>query len=142
VLGGERNDGEKRSSRQDDVEHLGATPCMEFARGSCAGEQAHDQPNIVTCDVDQIALVDVRAAAQPGASHATTRAMAAANASPRGQRYAILSSPLADLTGFLLTVVCRGSNCGGERCDALSALAACNAPTMTVGEVPPLRSGL
>ena len=45
---------------------------MELVRGSGSGEQAHDQPEIVTCDVDQIALVDVGAAAQPGASHATT----------------------------------------------------------------------
>lgn len=72
MLVGERNDGEKRSIRQDDVEQIGGPPCMELARGSGSGEQAHDQPEIVTCDVDQIALVDVGAAAQPGASHATT----------------------------------------------------------------------
>jgi hypothetical protein len=36
---------------------------MELARGSGSGELAHDQPEIATCDVDRIALVDVRAAA-------------------------------------------------------------------------------
>ena len=61
--------------------------------------------------------------------------MAAANASARGQRHAILRSPLAELTGFVLIVDCRGAQCGGERSYALTALAACYAPRMTVGEV-------
>jgi len=45
--------------------------------------------------------------------------MAAANASARGQRRAILASPLGELTGFVLTVDCRGPQCGGERSYAL-----------------------
>ena len=61
--------------------------------------------------------------------------MAAANASPRGQRHAILASPLAELTGFVLSVGFYGPGCGGERSYALTALAACYAPTMTVSEV-------
>jgi len=48
--------------------------------------------------------------------------MAAANASARGQRHAILRSPLAELTGFVLIVDCRGGQCGGERC----RVASCN----------------
>ena len=32
---------------------------MELARGSGSDHQAHDRPEIVACDVDQIALVDV-----------------------------------------------------------------------------------
>ena len=61
--------------------------------------------------------------------------MAAANASARGQRHAILRSPLVELSGFVLIVDCRGAKCGGERSYALTALAACYAPRMTVGEV-------
>ena len=61
--------------------------------------------------------------------------MAAANASARGQRHAILARPLAELTGFVLVVDCHGPKCGGERSYALTALAACYAPRMTVGEV-------
>jgi len=47
--------------------------------------------------------------------------MAAANATARGQRHAILRSPLAELTGFVLIVDCRGGQCGGERSYALTA---------------------
>jgi hypothetical protein len=60
--------------------------------------------------------------------------MAAANASARGQRHAILASPLGELTGFVLTVDCRGAQCGGERSYAIAALAACYRPGMTVRE--------
>ena len=41
--------------------------------------------------------------------------MAAANASARGQRVAILTSPLHELTGFYLAVDCRSADCRGER---------------------------
>jgi hypothetical protein len=61
--------------------------------------------------------------------------MAAANASARGQRHAILASPLAELTGFVLTVDCRGAQCGGERTYAVIALAACYSSGVTVGDV-------
>jgi hypothetical protein len=61
--------------------------------------------------------------------------MAAANASARGQRTAILASPLAELTGFALVVDCRGARCGGERSYAITALAACYGPAVTVGNV-------
>jgi hypothetical protein len=59
--------------------------------------------------------------------------MPAANASTRGQRIAILASPLTELTGFALTVDCRGPRCAGERTYALAALAACHTPSMTGG---------
>ena len=49
--------------------------------------------------------------------------MAAANASPRGQRVAILASPLSELTGFMLAVDCQSGVCGGERTFAVSDLA-------------------
>src|SRR5262245_34181404 len=50
--------------------------------------------------------------------------LAAANASPRAQRHAILESPLTELTGFYLTVDCRSTSCGGERQFAIAELAA------------------
>jgi len=49
--------------------------------------------------------------------------MAAANASARGQRAAILASPLRQLTGFYLAVDCRTAGCGGERSFAIAELA-------------------
>jgi hypothetical protein len=61
--------------------------------------------------------------------------MAAANASARGQRHAILASPLAELTGFVLIADCRGANCGGERSYEVTALAACYSPGVTVGDI-------
>ena len=60
--------------------------------------------------------------------------MAAANASARGQRAAILASPLHQLTGFYLTVDCRSTSCGGERTFAISDLAVFY-KDRTVGEV-------
>jgi hypothetical protein len=60
--------------------------------------------------------------------------MAAANASARGQRLAILASPLHQLTGFYLSVDCRSTNCGGERAFAISDLASFY-KGRTVGEV-------
>ena len=41
--------------------------------------------------------------------------MATANASTRGQRGAILDSPLTELTGFILAVDYQSAGCGGER---------------------------
>ena len=61
--------------------------------------------------------------------------MAAANASARGQRHAILASPLAELTGFDLVVDCGGAGCGGERSYAITALGACYGERVTVGDV-------
>jgi hypothetical protein len=61
--------------------------------------------------------------------------MAAANASARGQRHAILASPLGELTGFVLVVDCRGAQCGGERSYAITALGACYGERVTVGDV-------
>ena len=49
--------------------------------------------------------------------------MAAANASARGQRAAILASPLSELSGFCLAVDCLTPGCGGERTFAMSDLA-------------------
>src|SRR5689334_1522831 len=50
--------------------------------------------------------------------------MAAANASAGGQRAAIMSSPLHQLTGFYLAVDCGSADCGGERSFAITELAA------------------
>ena len=61
--------------------------------------------------------------------------MAAANALPRGQRVAILASPLSELTGFMLSVDCRSGGCGGERTFAVSDLASFYGASRTVGEV-------
>src|ERR1700722_7978189 len=60
--------------------------------------------------------------------------VAGANASARGQRHAILASPLGELTGFVLVVDCGGAQCAGERSYALTALAACYEPGVTVGK--------
>jgi hypothetical protein len=49
--------------------------------------------------------------------------MAAANASPRGQRTAIRARKLGDLTGFCLVVDCLGPACQRERTLAISELA-------------------
>jgi hypothetical protein len=61
--------------------------------------------------------------------------MAAANASARGQRTAILSSPLRELTGFCLAVDCLTPGCRGERVYSITALAACYDGKATVGGV-------
>ena len=61
--------------------------------------------------------------------------MAAANASARGQRLAILASPLRELTGFALAVDCGDPGCGGERAYAVTALAACYGGDRTVSQV-------
>jgi hypothetical protein len=59
--------------------------------------------------------------------------MAAANASARGQRAAILASPLHELTGFYLAVDCLTSDCARERTFAVAELA--YGSQRTVGEV-------
>ena len=61
--------------------------------------------------------------------------MAAANACTRGQRHAILASPLAGLTGFALAVDYLGRGRAGERTYAITALAPCYGGGVTVGEV-------
>ena len=48
--------------------------------------------------------------------------MAAANASARGQRSAIMSSSLRKFSGFYLTVDCRSAGCHGERQFAIAEL--------------------
>jgi len=61
--------------------------------------------------------------------------MAVANASARGQRSAILASPLHELTGFCLAVDCLAAGCGGERTFAVAELASFYGREWTVGEV-------
>jgi hypothetical protein len=61
--------------------------------------------------------------------------MAAANASARGQRAAILTSPLRELTGFALAVDCLAPRCGGERAFSMADLATFYGADRTVGEV-------
>jgi hypothetical protein len=61
--------------------------------------------------------------------------MASANVSARGQRAAILASPLSDLTGFLLAVDCPAPGCGGERTYAVSDLAVFYGNACTVGDM-------
>jgi hypothetical protein len=62
-------------------------------------------------------------------------AMAAANASARGQRAAILASPLHELTGFYLTADCLTSGCNGARTFAIAELASFYGRDATVGAV-------
>jgi hypothetical protein len=61
--------------------------------------------------------------------------MAAANASDRGQRAAILASPLHELTGFYLAVDCLAPRCSGERTFAVAELASFYGRDSTVGLV-------
>jgi hypothetical protein len=61
--------------------------------------------------------------------------MAAANASARGQRAAILASPLHELTGFYLAVDCLATGCNGERSFAVTELASFYGRDSTVGQV-------
>ena len=61
--------------------------------------------------------------------------MAAANASPRGQRVAIFASTLSELSGFCLVVDCLTPGCGGERTFAMSDLAGIYGVGRTVGDV-------
>ena len=59
----------------------------------------------------------------------------AASASARGQRAAILASPLHELTGFCLAVDCLASGCDGERTYAVASLASFYGRDMSVGDV-------
>ena len=61
--------------------------------------------------------------------------MAATNASPRGQRAAILASKLGDLTGFCLAVDCLRPQCRRERTFAAAELAEFYGGDRTVSEV-------
>src|SRR3984957_17404964 len=61
--------------------------------------------------------------------------MAAANASARGQRAAILASPLHELTGFYLSVDCLAPRCNGERPFAVAELAPFYGRDSTVGQL-------
>ena len=69
----ERDDDEDERivRRQDDGEsHISGG--RGLARGAVAGQEAHDQPNVVAGDVQEVAFLDVRPAAQPGSAHAAT----------------------------------------------------------------------
>jgi len=61
--------------------------------------------------------------------------MAAANASARGQRAAILSSALRELTGLYLAVDCLAAGCNGVRTFAIAELAGFYGRDSTVGQV-------
>jgi hypothetical protein len=53
----------------------------------------------------------------------------------RGQRAAILASPLHELTGFYLAVDCLAPRCNGERTFAVAELATFYGRDSTVGQV-------
>lgn len=61
--------------------------------------------------------------------------MAAANASARGQRAAILAGPLNEFAGFMLVVDCLARGCVGERTYAITDLATFYGTAYTVGGV-------
>jgi hypothetical protein len=61
--------------------------------------------------------------------------VAAANASARGQRAAILASPLHELSGFYLVVDCLAARCSDERSFAVAELASFYDRDSTVGQV-------
>ena len=61
--------------------------------------------------------------------------MAAANASARGQRVAILASSLDELTGFYLAVDCLAPRCNGERNFSVAELATFYGRDTAVGQV-------
>jgi hypothetical protein len=61
--------------------------------------------------------------------------MAAANASARAHRSAILASPLHELMGFCLELDCLAEGCRRDRMFAVSELASFYGRDRTVGEV-------
>jgi hypothetical protein len=61
--------------------------------------------------------------------------MAAANASARGQRAAILASPLHELAGFYLAVDCLTPGCSGERSFAIAELSSFYGREWSIGQV-------
>jgi hypothetical protein len=61
--------------------------------------------------------------------------LAAANASARGQRAAVLASPLHELTGFYLAVDCLAPSCAGKRTFAIADLASFYGRDSRVGDV-------
>jgi hypothetical protein len=54
-----------------DREKPGGSPRDELSGRSSPGEQAHDQSQVVSGDVDQVALLHVLPATQPDPAHAT-----------------------------------------------------------------------
>jgi hypothetical protein len=66
--------------------------------------------------------------------------VAAANASARSPRAAILASPLRELTGFCLAVDCLAPACSGERSYAIAALERFCGPECTVARTRILKS--
>ena len=72
---------------------------------------------------------------RPRCSRYVLSIMAAANASARGQRAAIIASPLRELTGFNLAVDCLSPGCARERTFAVADLATFYGGSRSVGEV-------
>jgi hypothetical protein len=62
----------------------------------------------------------------------STRVQFLLSADTRGQRAAILASPLQELTGFLLAVDCLAPGCAGERRFAVAELASFYGAASTV----------
>src|SRR3954462_6119761 len=67
-FGNGRVSGTIRGPEQD---KKGPAPCDGLFRGSGPDEQAHQQPEIVPGDMDQIALVAILPAPQPRPAHST-----------------------------------------------------------------------
>ena len=61
--------------------------------------------------------------------------MAAANASPRAQRLAVLGSPVAEFVGWRLAIDCGTADFGGERAYAVAALVATHKGARTIGQL-------
>src|SRR6185436_19676255 len=59
--------------------------------------------------------------------------MAAANASPRAQRRAIMESTLVEMSGFYLAVDCLPPGCRGERTFAVAELPTFYGKDLTIG---------
>ena len=69
----------------------------------------------MTPERDRRPGIDLRTKLTRLSVHVRYMSLAAANASARGQRVAIMAQPLRELAGFYLAVDCRSADCRGER---------------------------
>src|SRR3954468_17661161 len=72
IAGYDDQEGEEPTGGRNGGEKTGRSPRLELTGCPGAGQQPHDQAEIIARDMDQVALVQVLPAAQPRSAHATT----------------------------------------------------------------------
>jgi hypothetical protein len=70
IVGHDDQKDEQAACRCDCSSKTPGDPCLELAGRPGAGQQPHDEAEVVASHVDQVALVQVLPAAQPGATQA------------------------------------------------------------------------